>query len=129
MKRRSLVGPILLLLFGTLLLAINLRPELVSLEMISKYWPFLLIGWGVLRLVEILFWRLTGKPLPAFGISGGEWVLVVLICLVGSGFSFAYRHGPRLPSLATRISDIRYVANAANIKNTDMLVIISSKTP
>ena len=71
--------------FGALFLAGNLWPELSRVELFAKYWPFLLIGWGVLRLLEIGFWAATSKPLPAAGISGGEWFLVILLCLIGAG--------------------------------------------
>lgn len=97
MKRRSLIGPLLLILIGTLILLHNIRPELVSFELLARYWPFVLIAWGLLRLIEILFWWIAKKPLPASGVSGGEWTLVVFICLIGSGLFAAHRYGPRLP--------------------------------
>jgi DUF4097 and DUF4098 domain-containing protein YvlB len=58
-----------------------------------------LIVWGLLRLVEIVIWRATAKPLPARGLSGGEWTLVIFIILIGSGLVFASRHAQRLPSI------------------------------
>lgn len=91
MKRTSLVAPLILILIGGLFLLNNLRPELPLLELAGRYWPFLLIGWGVLRLAEILAWAAQSRPMPARGISGGEWALVVLICLIGSGLFFARR--------------------------------------
>ena len=97
MRRRSLIGPLLLIFIGALFLINNLRPDLISFEIVAAYWPFVLIGWGVLRLVEILFWWLTKKPLPAYGLSGGEWVLVVFICLIGCGLFVAHRYGPQFP--------------------------------
>jgi len=97
MKRRSLIAPLLLILAGALLLAWNLHPEWVSFRLIAMYWPFLLIAWGALRLIEIAYWRLTSKPLPARGISGGEWTLVVFICIFGSGLFFFHQRAPGLP--------------------------------
>jgi hypothetical protein len=93
---------LLLILIGALFLVNNIWPELVSFEAIARYWPFVLIGWGLIRLVEILFWWLTSKPLPRHGLSGGEWVLVVFVCLIGSGLFVAHRYGPRLPSVVFR---------------------------
>ncbi|HBY63973.1 MAG TPA: hypothetical protein DEH78_29470 [Solibacterales bacterium] len=90
MKRSSLVAPMLLILIGGLFLFNNLRPDLPLLEMLGRYWPFLLIGWGFLRLVEITYWFSQRRPLPLSGISGGEWTLVVLIALVGGGIFFAH---------------------------------------
>ncbi len=94
MRRHSLIGPLLLILIGLLFLGWNLRPELVSFRLIATYWPFLLIAWGVLRLIEIGYWRLTSKPLPAKGVSGGEWTLIVFICLLGSGLFFFHERAP-----------------------------------
>ena len=97
MKRHSLIGPLLLILIGVLFLGWNLRPELVSFRLIATYWPFLLIAWGVLRLIEIAYWRLTSKPLPAKGVSGGEWTLIVFICLLGSGLFLFHERAPGFP--------------------------------
>ena len=76
MRPRSLTGPLLLLIVGALFLWRNLHPETPVFDLLSQYWPFLLIGWGLLRLVEVAVWRerRTG------GFTGGEVVLVVLIC-------------------------------------------------
>jgi DUF4097 and DUF4098 domain-containing protein YvlB len=94
MRRGSIVGPIILILVGLLFLANNLRPDVPMLEFLGQYWPFLLIGWGLVRLVEILIWAVRGKPLPTKGVSGGEWVLVVFLTLVGSGlYAFHSRVG------------------------------------
>jgi len=99
MKPRSLIGPMLLILIGVLFLLHNLRPDLLSFAVLAMYWPYILIAWGVIRLIEIGFWRMSKKPLPRSGVSGGEWALVVLICLIGLGTSAAHRYGPRLPPL------------------------------
>ncbi len=91
MRPRSIVGPMILIAVGAIFLVNNLRPDLPLLELLGRYWPFLIIGWGVLRLVEVLTWSATGKPLPEHGVSGGEWGLVVLICVLGSSALFGMR--------------------------------------
>lgn len=83
MRRASLVAPLLLIGIGLLFLARNVFPDLPLLDYLAKYWPLLLVAWGGLRLLEILFWAATGRPLPSYGISGGEWVLVIFLCLAG----------------------------------------------
>jgi DUF4097 and DUF4098 domain-containing protein YvlB len=83
MRRTSFVGPILLITLGALLLARTIYPELPLMDYLAKYWPVILIGWGLLRIVEILSWSAAAKPLPARGLSGGEWVLIVFLCLFG----------------------------------------------
>ncbi len=89
MKRRSLAGPLLLILIGVWFLVSTLRPELPLLDLAARFWPFVLIGWGALRLLEILAWAVRGQALPRTGLSGGEWTLVVFICLIGSGLFWA----------------------------------------
>jgi hypothetical protein len=83
MKRTSVVAPILLIGIGGLFLARNLYPDLPLLDFLAKYWPLLLILWGTLRLAEVLFWTATDKPLPSHGVTGGEWMLVIFLCIFG----------------------------------------------
>jgi len=101
-RPRSLVGPLLLIALGILLLLQTLRPQFPLWEIAAQYWPLLLIAWGALRLLEIFAWWLRGLPLPASGLSGGEWTLVVFVCLLGSGLHAAHRYRPwdRLAAVA-----------------------------
>jgi DUF4097 and DUF4098 domain-containing protein YvlB len=97
MRRASLVAPLLLIGIGILFLLNNMRPELPLFEIVARYWPLLLIGWGALRLGEILVWAMRSRPLPASGVSGGEWVLIVFICLAGSGMYAAHGFSSNWP--------------------------------
>ncbi len=90
MRRRSITGPLILLIIGVLFLWKNLHPEAEIFDAVALYWPLLLIGWGVLRAIEVLFWRREGYRT---GLSGGEIFLIVLICIVGLGMASASRHG------------------------------------
>ncbi len=94
MRRASVIAPLLLILLGLAFLVHNVWPEVPVTEMVARYWPFLLIAWGGLRLIEILVWAATSKPLPRSGISGGEWVLVIFLCLFGSGVYAARHYSP-----------------------------------
>jgi len=91
MKRGSVIGPLILIGIGALFLVYNLWPQIPVGEMLSRYWPLLLIVWGGLRLIEVLFWAAMSKPLPRNGVSGGEWVLVFFICIIG-GTAYAAHH-------------------------------------
>jgi DUF4097 and DUF4098 domain-containing protein YvlB len=86
MRRASVIGPLILILIGLAFLARNFWPEIHVGDLIASYWPYLLIVWGGLRLGEIVVWTMSGKPLPRNGVSGGEWVLVVFLCIFGSMF-------------------------------------------
>jgi hypothetical protein len=112
MKRASLVAPLLLIAVGALFLARNLYPELPLYDYIARFWPYVLILWGALRVIEILYWANTSKPLPARGISGGEWVLIVLLCLVGMGMhtarTFVWEWPGRIPWSGVRVIGERF---------------------
>ncbi len=93
MRRRSFTGPLLLLLIGGLFLWRNLHPEAPVFDLVARYWPFLLIVWGLIRLIEVAVWR---REAWRYAFTGGEVVLIVLICLAGSGISAAHQHGIRI---------------------------------
>ncbi len=85
MKRTSIIGPVILIAVGVLILWINLSGGTQVLDLLALHWPWILVGWGVIRLAELFYWSQQQAPMPARGLSGGEWFLVVLICLAGSG--------------------------------------------
>lgn len=92
MRRTSVVGPLILIAIGVVFLARNLYPQIPLMDYLARYWPFLLIVWGALRLLEIVFWAANDKPLPVNGVSGGEWWLIVILCIFGSGLSTVWGH-------------------------------------
>jgi len=98
MRRGSVIGPLILIGFGVLFLFRNLWPEIPLVDFISRFWPFLLIGWGAIRLIEVLVWSATGKPLPRNGVSGGEWMLIFLICVVGATMYTAHNASSWFPT-------------------------------
>lgn len=103
MRRGSIIGPIILILIGVAFLVNNLRPELSLLRMLGEYWPWVLVGWGVIRLVEITVVHFRGSSVPPSGISGGEWVFIVFLCLLGSSVFFGYHVKERWPDARIRM--------------------------
>jgi DUF4097 and DUF4098 domain-containing protein YvlB len=81
--RGSITGPLLLIGVGIVFLIHAISPNFPIADFIAQYWPFLLIAWGVIQLIEITIRFLAGGPIPANGISGAGWALVVLISIVG----------------------------------------------
>lgn len=112
MKRTSVIGPLLLILIGGILLAKNLRPELALLDYAARYWPLVLIAWGALRLAEIVVWAGRRRPLPAAGISGGEWTLIILITVFGSAFLTVQRHIGHWPAGRIRVGGMELFGEA-----------------
>jgi len=85
---------VILIVLGVLFLVSNVRPDLSIVSILGRFWPFLLIGWGLLRLLELVVWAVRRRPLPTTGISGGEWMFVILISMAGSAsFFFSHRAG------------------------------------
>jgi DUF4097 and DUF4098 domain-containing protein YvlB len=97
MRRGSLIGPVILILIGVIFLVNNMMPELPVWQFVADYWPFLLIAWGVIRALEVLFLGFTGRPLPRSGISGGEWILAIFLTVFGSLLFVGHRMGERFP--------------------------------
>jgi hypothetical protein len=93
MRRRSVSGPILLIMLGAAFLIYNLRPDIQLFDLLAQYWPFLLIAWGALRLVEVFVDYFRGTLATAAGFSGGEVVLIIFICFIGWGAFEAHSHG------------------------------------
>ena len=98
MRRRSLTGPLLLLVVGGLFLWNNLHPEAPIFDLVARYWPFLLIGWGLIRLAEVVMWRDRGYS----SFTGGEVVLVIFICIAGSAIWNATRKSSGIIAIAAR---------------------------
>ncbi len=97
MRRASLIGPIVLIVIGTLFLLNNMLPELSVIDFVANWWPVALIGWGLLRVVELTRWKSEGRPLPQNGVSGGEWTFIVFLCLAGSAVFTAHQYRDRWP--------------------------------
>jgi DUF4097 and DUF4098 domain-containing protein YvlB len=81
--RGSITGPLILIAIGLLFLVHAISPQFRIGEVFAQYWPYLLIAWGVLALLEVMVRAARGAPIPVNGISGGGWLIVVLICIAG----------------------------------------------
>ncbi|MBZ5578424.1 MAG: DUF4097 family beta strand repeat-containing protein [Acidobacteriia bacterium] len=110
MRRRSFAGPLLLVIVGGLFLWRNLHPETAVFDLLAQYWPFLLIGWGVLRLIEIAL----SHQQRYSGLTGGEVVLVILISVAGLGMFEVHQRGIRFsPEIFGEQYDYPVSAHAA----------------
>jgi DUF4097 and DUF4098 domain-containing protein YvlB len=81
--RSSLAGPLILILIGVLFLMRQVIPNFHVGEVFRLYWPYLLIGWGVLSFIEVCIRFASGAAIPINGVSGGSWFVVILICIFG----------------------------------------------
>jgi DUF4097 and DUF4098 domain-containing protein YvlB len=72
---------------GVLFLLNNLRPDFSPFTLISRYWPFLLIGTGIVGLIEVLFHVSRGNTAPPSPLGGGWIFWIVIWCIVAGVIS------------------------------------------
>jgi DUF4097 and DUF4098 domain-containing protein YvlB len=82
--RGSITGPLVLIAVGAIFLVHAVSPDFQLADLLAKYWPYLLILWGTIALIEVGVRFAGDRPIPANGISGGAWVFVILICFAGA---------------------------------------------
>jgi DUF4097 and DUF4098 domain-containing protein YvlB len=90
-QKRSVAGPVVLILLGVVLLLTTMRvlhPQPL-LHWFGTYWPALIILWGVIKLVEYQQARREGTR-PA-GIGGGGVVLLIFLIIFGMSATQASR--------------------------------------
>jgi len=81
-RQRSVAGPIVLVLVGVVFLLRNLH--LVNWEFwewFGKWWPALLILWGVIKLIE--YQQAQRDGVRASGIGAGGIILVIVLATLG----------------------------------------------
>ena len=84
-QRGSIIGPLILITIGVLFLMRTIWPGFSVADFFSVYWPYLLIIWGALQIVEISIRMARGTEVPANGITPGGWFVVLVISLIGFG--------------------------------------------
>ena len=81
--RRSLAGPLVLILIGGVFLLRNFGVHLPVWHFFGRFWPLLIILWGVIALVEHFTALRHGYQTRHLG--GGGIFLLILIVIVGIG--------------------------------------------
>jgi hypothetical protein len=128
MRRGSIIGPLVLIAIGVAFLVRNLWPEIPVLDFLGRNWPYILIAWGALRLVELFTWTSQGKPLPVSGVSGGEWTLIVFLCMFGIGLhQFSRRQSTWLPRI--NLGGLEVIGETFEYPYAAKTVKAANKTP
>ena len=80
-SQRSIAGPIVLILLGVLFLLMTMGVlDRYSLATIfARYWPLLLILWGVIKLIEHQQAKQAGLPPRGIG-AGGVFLVLFIVC-------------------------------------------------
>ncbi len=84
--RGSITGPLVIIFLGMIFLLHAVSPDFPLIDWLGQYWPYLLIAWGAIALLEVAVRALGRGPIPANGVSGGAWLVVILVCLFGFTF-------------------------------------------
>jgi len=79
--RRSLTGPLIVIVIGMIFLLRNLGVHIPVWHFFGRFWPLLIILWGVIALIEHFTALRQGYQTRHLG--GGGIVLLVLIVIVG----------------------------------------------
>jgi DUF4097 and DUF4098 domain-containing protein YvlB len=90
-RRRSFVGGLILILIGAILLLHQFHPEIGIGPIFERYWPLLLVLWGVALLIEYLLTSRQGGPL----VGGGDVALIIVLLLViavVAGLEWVHKH-------------------------------------
>ncbi len=90
-RRRSIAGPVVLIVVGIVFLLGNMHYlNWSSLRhYVAHWWPALLILWGIIKLVEHIQDQRAG--LPSRGIGAGGVMLIIFLVLIGSGITASDR--------------------------------------
>jgi DUF4097 and DUF4098 domain-containing protein YvlB len=80
-QRRSLAGPLVLIIIGLLFLLRNLGIHFPIWHFFGHWWPLLLILWGVIRLIE--YFTAQSQGYRSGGLGAGTILLLILIVVVG----------------------------------------------
>jgi DUF4097 and DUF4098 domain-containing protein YvlB len=95
-RRRSLSGPLILIVLGVffLLRTMHVIDTAALWQWFVNWWPVLLILWGVIRLVEYYNDKQHGYPPRRMG--GGAVFVVVLLIMFGLAASTAHKQWPNI---------------------------------
>jgi hypothetical protein len=97
-QRSSIFGGLLLILLGVLFLLARFNPDLRMWHLFWRYWPVLIILWGIAKLTDNVSAQRAGQTRPPL-LSGGEAALLILVVLVLAGMGIYSRVREKMPDL------------------------------
>ncbi len=97
-QRNSIFGGLLLILLGVLFLLARFNPDLRMWHLFWRYWPVLIILWGIAKLIDNVSAQHAGQTRPPL-LTGGEAALLILVVLVLAGMGIYSRVREKMPDL------------------------------
>lgn len=92
-RRGSVFGALLLIGIGGLFLYANVNPGFSPWPFVARYWPMLIIFWGLGKLFDYLALRGRPEAARATRITGGDIVCLIFLIFLGTAFSQALNRG------------------------------------
>ena len=86
-RRGSIFWALTLIAVGSLFLYHNFNPALRPWHIIAKYWPVIIIFWGLSKLFDYIQASQHPESAPQRFFTGGEVLLLVLILALGTAIS------------------------------------------
>jgi DUF4097 and DUF4098 domain-containing protein YvlB len=83
-RRGSFFWALILIAVGVIFLLQNFNPAVHPWEIVARYWPLLIIIWGISKLADYLQARAHPEITPPPMFSGADVVLLILILILGT---------------------------------------------
>jgi DUF4097 and DUF4098 domain-containing protein YvlB len=87
---------LVLIAAGSIFLLKNLGYDVPVWAGVARYWPILLIVWGLVKLIDYARLKRSGEPGPLFG--AGEVVLLIVVIMAGTALTAAANMNPDIGS-------------------------------
>ena len=83
-RRGSIFWALTLIAVGAIFLFQNFYPQVHPWQILAKYWPVLIIFWGLSKLIDHIQARAHPEVVPPPLFSGSEVILLILILILGT---------------------------------------------
>jgi DUF4097 and DUF4098 domain-containing protein YvlB len=97
-QRSSIFSGLLLIVLGILFLLARFHPDLGIWHLFWRFWPVLIILWGIAKLVDHMSAQRSGDARPPL-LTGGEAALLVLVVFVLAGMGIYTKIREKNPDL------------------------------
>src|SRR6516165_4824134 len=83
-RRGSIFWALTLVAVGTLFLYHNFNPNIRPWEILAKFWPIIIIFWGLSKLIDYFQFRAHPGTAPPSLFSASEVILLILVLIMGT---------------------------------------------
>ena len=83
-RRGSIFWALTLVAVGTLFLYHNFNPNIRPWEILAKFWPIIIIFWGLSKLIDYFQFRAHPGTAPPSLFSASEVILLILVLIIGT---------------------------------------------